>query len=117
VAGGWAMRNFAAVLLLLSALAWAGTDPNPADYTVVIHVSSSRWNGHDPLRLKVVIDGKKYELQAADFLSPLLAPGDYKAKTVEVKVKDVHPYDVYGTYEFLFPDKKTRRFTLIGMSE
>jgi hypothetical protein len=112
------MKKLAVVILLLfTALAWAGSAPNPADYTINIHVSSSRWNGHDPLRLKVLIDGKKYELQATDFGSPLLAPGDYKAKTVEVKVKDAHAYDVYGTYEFLFPDKKTRRFNLIGIME
>lgn len=106
-----------ALLLICSAWAWAGTEPNPADYTVNVHVGSSRWNGHDPLRLKVAINGKKYELQAADFESPLLAPGDYKARTVAVKVKDAHPYDVYGSYEFLFPDMKTRRFNLIGIME
>jgi hypothetical protein len=106
-----------AVVMLLSASVWGGTEPKPADYTINIHVSSSRWNGHDPLRLKVVVDGKKYELQATDFESPLLAPGDYKARNVAVKVKDAHSYDVYGVYEFLFPDKKTRTFRLIGIME
>lgn len=105
------------VLLLISALAWAGAVPNPADYNINVHVSSSRWNGHDPLRLKVVVEGKKYELQATDLESPLLAPGDYKAKNVAVKVKDAHAYDIYGAYEFLFPDMKTRTFRLIGIME
>ena len=27
-----------------------------------------------------------------------LMPGDYKTKTVALKVKDAHPYDVYGAY-------------------
>jgi hypothetical protein len=33
----------------------------------------------------------------------VLAPGDYKAKNVAVKVKDAHAYDIYGAYNFLFP--------------
>jgi hypothetical protein len=106
-----------ALLLLCSALGWAGTEPNPADYTVSVHVSSSRWNGHDPLRLKVIIDGKKYELQASDLESPLLAPGDYKAKSLPVRAKDAHTYDIYGSYEFLFPDKKIRRFNVFAVME
>ncbi|MFZ0772076.1 MAG: hypothetical protein WCA49_03405 [Candidatus Sulfotelmatobacter sp.] len=44
-------------------------------------------------------------------------PGDYKAKSVPLKVKDVHTYDVYGTYEFLFADGKTRRYGLVGITE
>ena len=47
----------------------------------------------------------------------LLAIGDYKAKTIPVKVKDSHTYDVYGIYEFIFPDIKTRRYNLIGIIE
>jgi hypothetical protein len=49
--------------------------------------------------------------------SPLLAPGDYKARNAAVKVKDAHRYDVYGAHEFLFPDMKTRTFRLIGIME
>ena len=30
------------ILLMASVLAWAGPDPNPAEYTINIHVSSSR---------------------------------------------------------------------------
>jgi hypothetical protein len=44
-------------------------------------------------------------------------PGDYKAKAVAVKVKDVHTYDVYGAYEFLFSDKKTRKYGVVGLTE
>jgi hypothetical protein len=45
----------------------------------------------------------------------LLALGDYKAKLV----KDEHK-TTYGSnqvYEFLFPDKKTRQFTVVGQTE
>ena len=105
------------VVLLFSALAWAGSEPNPADYTINVHVSSSRRRYSEFLKLKVLIDGKKYEMQALDGEDSLLALGDYKARTVEVRVKDAHPYDVHTTYEILFPDKKTRRYALTGIME
>jgi hypothetical protein len=112
------MKKFAfAILVLGFALAWAGAEPNPADYTINIHVSSARVNGRGAIRLKVTLDGKKCELEGLDAESSLLKPGDYKAKTIPVKVKDVHTYDVYGSYEFLFPDMKTRRYGLVGISE
>ena len=106
-----------AVLLLFSALAWAGAEPNPADYALTVHVSSARVNGRGLIRLKVIIDGKKYELEGLDAESSLLMPGDYIAKAVAVKVKDVHTYDVYGAYEFLFSDKKTRKYGVVGLTE
>ncbi len=111
------MKKFAVVVVILcSALAWAGTEPNPADYTINVHVNAARIEGPGFLRLKVTLDGKKCELQGVDD-SILLTPGDYKAKSVPAKVKDVHPYDVYGSYEFLFPDGKTRRYNLVGITE
>jgi len=105
------------VALLCSALAWAGAQPNPADYNVNVHVGSARVNGTGFIRLKVTLDGKKCELQGLDVERSLLAPGDYKAKSLPLKVKDVHTYDVYGTYEFLLPDGKTRRYALVGIAE
>jgi hypothetical protein len=112
------MKKMALVVLLLSsAFAWAAAEPNPADYTINVHVSSARVNGRGLIRLKVILDGKKYELEGIDAESSLLVPGDYKARTLPPKIKDVHPYDVYGTYEFLFPDKKTRRYSLVGIAE
>src|SRR5271163_1732278 len=100
-----AMKKFALVVALLcSTLAWAGAQPNPADYNLNVHVSSARVNGTGFIRLKVTLDGKKCELQGLDVERSLLAPGDYKAKSLPLKVKDVHTYDVYGTYEFFLPD-------------
>jgi hypothetical protein len=107
-----------AFLLMGSALVcWAGTEPNPADYNVTVHVKSSHLDGRGLIWLNVLIDGKNYELLAIDAENSLLTPGDYKAKTVAVKVKDVHTYDVHGQYEFLFPDKKVRRYDLAGVTE
>jgi hypothetical protein len=107
-----------AILLLLSTLAWAA-DPNPADYTINVHVTTSRMvlegdaNAFNQ-ELNVIIGGKKYELRCSS-INALLALGDYKAKLV----KDEHrtTYDSYQVYEFLFPDKKTRKFDVVGQSE
>lgn len=105
------------VLLLCSAVAWAGAEPNPSDYTVNVHISAARLRPGGLLRLTALIDGEKCELQAIEGEDSLLALGDYKAKTIPVKVKDAHSYDVYRTYEFLFSDQKTRRYALIGITE
>ncbi len=102
-----------AVLLLASASAWAGTDPNPADYSVDVHVSSSNIDT-GALRLNAVIDGKNYELQGFAGGS-LLALGDYKAKLVEEKHKT--SYEFQMVYEFLFPDKRVSKFTVLGQWE
>jgi hypothetical protein len=107
----------AAVLLSNAALLWAGAAPNPAEYTLNVHVTSERFDVGNSLRLNVTIDGKKYELQALDGETPLFALGDYKAKTLAVKAKDAHLYDIYGRYEFLFPDNKIRDFNLVGITE
>ncbi len=111
------MKIALAVLLLFSALAWAGSEPNPAAYTINVHVSSSHVNSRGASRLKVLLDGKKCELEGIDVENSLLMPGDYKARTLPPKVKDVHTYDVYGSYEIIFPDKKTRRYSLVGITE
>ncbi len=107
--------------LLLSAISWGASDQDP--YSVNVHVVSSHWvvwpGSSAAQALNTVIDGKKYELEAPAspnlFDANLLAPGDYKAKLV----RDVHKttYESSQTYEFLFPDKKTRKFTVVGLSE
>ena len=111
------MKKLAFLVLLFSAFACAA-DPNPAEYTINVHVSSSRMvmNASPAFsqELDVIIDGKRYELMAFN-PNALLALGDYKAKLV----KDEHPsaYDSLQIYEFLFPDKKIRKFTVVGVTE
>ena len=104
-------------MLLLPVLAWAGTEPNPADYTINVRVSSARFDSRGAVRLMAVIDGKKYELQANDLPYALLALGDYKARTIPSKIRGMHAYDVSAAYEFLFPDKKTRKYAVVGITE
>jgi hypothetical protein len=114
-------------VLLLSTFSWAA--PSPDEYPINVHVSSSHWVmspailvGPEPfLRLNVIIDGKKYELEAPTTKAnleagvTLLALGDYKAKVIQ----DVHKttYESSQAYEFLFPDKKTRKFMVVGQTE
>jgi hypothetical protein len=116
------MKKFAFTImsfsvLLFSTVAWAA-DPNAAEYSINVHVSSSRmvWEGSPALsqKLDVMIEGKRYELFASN-INALLALGDYKAKLV----RDEHrtAYDSFQVYEFLFPDKKTRKFTVVGQTE
>lgn len=109
------------ILLLLSTSTWAAS-PNPADYTINVHVNTSRmkieYDGNIATvwqELNVLIGGKKYELRSDRSLRALLELGDYKARLV----KDEHnsSYDSYQAYEFLFPDNKTRQFDVVGQSE
>jgi hypothetical protein len=99
------------VLLLFSSLAWAGGEPNPADYTLNAHVSSSHFV-EGVTRLNVIIDGKKYELQGPGWI---LVPGDYKARLAKDDKKNA--YDPHFVYELLLPDGKTRQYSVIGISE
>ena len=102
------------VLLLLAAL--APVAPAPDVYSIDVHVISSYFPPSPPNQyLKVIIEGKKYELGGPRVAGSLLALGDYKAKLV----KDEHKtsYTSAQIYEFLFPDKKTGRFDVVGQSE
>jgi len=108
------------ILLLFCALAWAGTNPNLAEYTINVHVNRSRMvhRGGSAVtvqKLDVVIDGKKYELESDFPVNALLSLGDYQAKLA----KDEHrsAYDARQIYEFLFPDNKTRKFIVVGQTE
>jgi hypothetical protein len=108
--------------LLLSAYVWGAskpnpTEPNPADYTITVHVSACHLSFVSLTTLQnldVVINGKAYELQAISN-DGVLALGDYKAKLVQ----DVHKtaYESSLTYEFLFTDTKVRKFSVIGQTE
>jgi hypothetical protein len=104
-----------AVLLFFFPHAWAGGRPASDEYTINVHVSSSNVGPIGRQDLSVVIDGKKYELLSEPVTDTILALGDYKAKLV----KDEHEtvYDSTRAYEFLFVDKKTRKFDVIGQTE
>ena len=109
------MKRAALLVLLFAALAPAA--PAPDDYTINVHVTSSYklFIGSAPQQgLAVVIDGKKYQL-GGQYKGGLLALGDYKAKLS----RDQHPnaYESNQEYELLFPDNKTRTYTVFGQIE
>ncbi|MGD0736350.1 MAG: hypothetical protein ABR976_14450 [Terracidiphilus sp.] len=122
------MKNvILAMLLLAPALVSADKPkPNAVDYTIAVHVQSSRIinicsdvTGGSSVcgleqQLTVTIDGKKYVLQSG-WVKDLLRVGDYKAKIV--KDESQHPYEYTRVYEFLFPDNQTRQYTVTGESE
>jgi hypothetical protein len=100
--------------------------PNAADYTIAVHVSSSSLvqnctdvTGGSSVcsieqRLLVTIGGKKYELENSR-ATALLRTGDYKAKIVKDETKT--NYEYLRTYEFLFSDGKTGTYAVMGEME
>jgi hypothetical protein len=110
------MKRAALVFLLLfGTLVPAARTPD--EYPITVHVTSAYYLGavvSHSQGLDAVIDGKKYALSGDSDIA-LLALGDYKAKLV----KDEHKasYESYQEYELLFPDKKTRKFVVVGQSE
>lgn len=107
------MKKVTIAILLLSGLALAAGDPNPAAYTINVHVNSSSMDIHGYQVLEVVIGGKNYELQSQLPIEKLLALGDYKAKLVTNRQ---NAYEFLQIYEFLFPDK-TRQYKVVGQRE
>src|SRR6202034_1558746 len=89
---GGSMRKIALLVLVLSALCWAQS--NAGEYAINVHVTSSQWvvvpttlGLQTTQKSNVIIDGKKYELEAqAKAPVTLLSLGDYNAKLIE----DVH---------------------------
>jgi len=114
-----------ALMLLTPALTCAAKPaPNPADYTITVHVLSSHvvglnigssdryiWRQH----LTVLIDGKKFELDGESSDLELLRLGDYKAKILKDESKRAYEYQ--RIYEFLFPDGATRDYYVASEPE
>jgi hypothetical protein len=117
------MKRFLPLLTFMLATMASAEKPNPADYTIAVHVQSSHlfylcqsaslcgnWQ-----RLQVTIDGKKYELQTNIKSYEVLRVGDYKAKIKKNESKVPYEYDC--SYEFLFPDGETRVYAVSGEEE
>ena len=118
------MKKIALLFLMLqTSLALAASDkPNPADFTVKVHVISSGtlWFGASTAYVQVletVIDNQAVELRATNS-DGLLALGDYPARLLAVWQQPKHPnsYDIYRACDLLMPDgtKRTYVVTRIG---
>jgi hypothetical protein len=127
-----------AMMFLLPALSWAGKEkpkPNPADYTMAVHVLSSNlvnicqdsWGMLNPggmgkathcataQHLNALINGKKFELDSVDIQGSALRIGDYKARGDDTMPPDAYEYHIM--FEFLLPDGTTRTYRVVGESE
>ena len=112
-----------ALLLLPTTLLYAAKpQPNPADYTITVHVVFSRFTEffasgiyYPYQRLQTVISGQQVELQATN--TGVLALNDYKARVIPTRgvPKNANASDIYLTYEFLLPDGTTRDFYVVGL--
>jgi len=107
------------VLMLAPLCSWAEkVPPVPADYTIAVHVQSSRtiaeW-GATSQQLSVVIDGKHYEIHAYVNTPYVLRVGDYRARLHTPDAGTAYEYK--RIYEILFPDGKTRDYLVVGEEE
>jgi hypothetical protein len=108
-----------ALLLPCSVMMAAKPKPNPADYTVTVHVVFSRsgeWHSAERQVLEAVVDGQPMEMSGDG--TAVLLPGDYKARLIGMKAWDKrisNDYEVAPTYEFLFDDGTTRLYVVDGM--
>lgn len=116
------MKKLALVLLLLlPATAFAAhPKPNPADFSLKVHVISSAArlfptdNGSIYTQvLETVIDKQPVELQG--YSQGVLALADYPARlSKKVHAPNSHPntYDIYRGYDLLMPDGTSRTYTV-----
>jgi hypothetical protein len=123
------MKNVLWIFLILSAAAVRAEKPNPSDYTVNVHLQSSRMvlecgdvtNGtsfcHWYQVLGVTVDSKKLELRGNLMQKGpyILKPGDYKARVVKEDV--TRSYGYQRTYQLLFPDGQVAEYLVVGESE
>jgi hypothetical protein len=113
------------VLLIQSfAVAFASDQPNPADFSIKVHVVSSRSravpnsinNGIAAQFLETIIDNQPVELGCTS--AGVLALGDYPARlSTKVHAPSKHPntYDIYQGYDLLMPDKEIRTCSVTGL--
>ena len=105
--------------------------PNPADYTVTLHITSSHLTDDCQriatppcAQLDVTTGGAKYMLLGSALrsnsrsLAGVLQIGDYKAKLIQlIKGNAKSDYLLTEDYDILLPDGKTASFQVIGQSE
>lgn len=112
-------RTILGLLFLTAPFVVFAEKPNPADFTLNVHVLSSAqviqpsYGGESSSQvLEVTIDGLPMQLTEL-FRKWLLTPGDYRARVMPpFKGDGAKPYDVDRTYELLMPDGSTRKYQL-----
>ncbi len=128
------MKKLVAVLfiMLCTTLALSADKPNPADFTIRVHISASSiqhlyGNGLPVLTVEAILNGKNIELSGfAEHFNDsghksgnnfmLLTPGDYQARLI----KDVHNSDntaIHQEYDILLTDGIVWHCITTGISE
>jgi hypothetical protein len=123
------MKKFVAVLFLMlcSTLAWSADKPNPADFTIKVHITASHLksecadvNCKNILYADSILNGKKIELSGVAIIVKktlmLIIPGDYPARLI----RDEHNSDstlFNREYELLLPDNIVWQSFTTGISE
>ena len=113
------MKSLLYMVLLLSLPIGLVAQYVPAkDYPIKVHVSSSELYGSknpDLQVLRVVIDGKKFQLIGVGSKPWALHVGDYPARVIKDRPIAGGQYE--RRYELMFPDGKTAQFDVGGESE
>jgi len=107
-----------AVLLSCASVASLAQNGPAKEYPIKVHVSSSELHGfamQEQQVLRVVIDGKKYQLIAVGSRPWALPVGDYQARITVDKPVQGGQYE--RRYELMFPDGKTAQYYVGGESE
>ncbi|MES2391936.1 MAG: hypothetical protein V4555_09865 [Acidobacteriota bacterium] len=111
------MRKLILTLLLFQAsfLLADKPRPNPADYTVTVHVTSSSTRDFFQ-RIVATINRQQFEMDGVD--RGILALGNYQARQIPNRAapKTSSGHDMFfPDYEFLFSDGSTRRYQVISV--
>ena len=113
------MKLFLCIAMLLSVPLASTAQNKPAkDYPIKVHVTSSELEGTtnpDVQILRVIIDGKKYQLIGIGSKPWALHVGDYPARITKDRSIPGGQYE--RRYELLFPDGTTAQFEVGGESE
>ena len=113
------MKSLLCIVFLLCASVASFAQNGPAkEYPIKVHVSSSEQQGdgmHQQQVLRVVIDGKKYQLIAIGSRPWALPVGDYQARVTQDNPIQGGQYE--RRYEFIFSDGKTAQYYVGGESE
>jgi hypothetical protein len=113
------MKHLLCIVLLFSASVVSfAQNGSVKEYPIKVHVSSSELQGYSMQQqqvLRVVIDGKKYQLIALGSMPWALPVGDYRARMASYKLIQGGMYE--RRYELIFPDGKTAQYEVGGESE
>jgi hypothetical protein len=123
------MKMFIAVLfaLLWTAFARAAETPNPADYTIKVHISASHLDTRcvsgvcsNLLYADTLLNGKKLQLSGNAVIVKktlmLIAPGDYMAKLIK-DVDNSNSSLFNQEYDLLLPGNIVWQCFTTGVSE